>query len=78
MLPFSDFLHFKDYSKAARGYVDDGKDDNPLTTMLTATLPAHAAPLTLTIETHAPSEPAATTRRSVHGLRRMVDSLGLA
>jgi hypothetical protein len=34
--------------------------------------------LTLTIETHASSEPAATTRRSVHGLRRMVDDLGLA
>jgi hypothetical protein len=46
--------------------------------MLTATLPQHRAPLTLTIETHAPSEPAATTRRSVHGLRRMLDRLGMA
>jgi len=41
-------------------------------------LPAREAPLTLTIETHAPSDPAATTRRSVHGLRRMIDSLAPA
>ncbi len=78
LLPFSDILHFKDYSNAARRFVAVGEGDIPFTTLLAATLPAHAAPLTLTIETHAPSEPAATTRRSVHGLRRMVDSLGLA
>ena len=78
LLPFSDILHFKDHSNAARRFVAVGEGDIPFTTLLAATLPAHAAPLTLTIETHAPSEPAATTRRSVHGLRRMVDSLGLA
>ena len=78
LLPFSDILHFKDYSNGARRLVAVGEGDIPFTTLLAATLPAHAAPLTLTIETHAPSEPAATTRRSVHGLRRMVDSLGLA
>ena len=78
LLPFSDILHFKDYSNAARRFVAVGEGDIPFPTLLAATLPAHAGPLTLTIETHAPSEPAATTRRSVHGLRRMVDSLGLA
>lgn len=78
LLPFSDILHFKDYSNAARRFVAVGEGDIPFTPLLAATLPAHAAPLTLTIETHAPSEPAATTRRSVHGLRRMVDGLGLA
>jgi hypothetical protein len=36
------------------------------------------APLTMTIETHASSEPVATTRRSVSGLRRMVDGIRLA
>ena len=77
LLPFTDMLHFKDYSNAARRFVAIGEGDIPFTALLAATLPAHAAPLTLTIETHAPSEPAATTRRSVHGLRRMVDSLGL-
>jgi sugar phosphate isomerase/epimerase len=78
LLPFSDILHFKDYSNAARRFVAIGEGDIPFTTLLAATLPPHAAPLTLTIETHASSEPAATTRRSVHGLRRMVDDLGLA
>ena len=78
LLPFSDILHFKDYSNAARRFVAIGEGDIPFTALLAATLPPHAAPLTLTIETHASSEPAATTRRSVHGLRRMVDDLGLA
>jgi len=78
LLPFSDMLHFKDYSDAARQFVAVGEGDIPLAALLAATLPAHAAPLTLTIETHAPSEPAATTRRSVHGLRRIVDGLRLA
>jgi len=78
LLPYSDILHFKDYSNAARRFVAIGEGDIPFTALLAATLPPHAAPLTLTIETHASSEPAATTRRSVHGLRRMVDDLGLA
>jgi L-ribulose-5-phosphate 3-epimerase len=77
LLPFTDILHFKDYANAARRFVAMGEGDIPFTALLAATLPAHEAPLMLTIETHAPSEPAATTRRSVHGLRRMVDSLGL-
>jgi sugar phosphate isomerase/epimerase len=77
LLPFTDILHFKDYANAARRFVAMGEGDIPFTALLAATLPAHEAPLMLTIETHAPSEPAATTRRSVHGLRRMVDSFGL-
>ena len=77
LLPFTDILHIKDYANAAQRFVGLGEGDIPFTALLAATLPAHEAPLTLTIETHAPSEPAATTRRSVHGLRRMVDSLGL-
>jgi sugar phosphate isomerase/epimerase len=78
LLPFTDILHFKDYSNAARRFVPVGEGDIPFAALLAATLPAHEARLTLSIETHAPSEPAATTRRSVHGLRRMIDSLGLA
>ena len=78
LLPFTDMLHFKDYANAARRFVAMGEGDIPFAALLAATLPAHQAPLTLTIETHAPSDPAATTRRSVHGLRRMVDTLGLA
>jgi sugar phosphate isomerase/epimerase len=78
LLPFTDILHFKDYDNAARRFVAMGEGDIPFAALLAATLPAHAAPLTLTIETHAPTEPAATTRRSVHGLRRLVDGLGLA
>ena len=57
--------------------VSSGDGDIPIASLLAATLPAHQAPLTLTIETHAPSEPAVTTRRSVHGVRRMIDGLGL-
>jgi sugar phosphate isomerase/epimerase len=78
LLPFTDILHIKDYANAARRFVAAGDGDVPLATLLAATLPAREAPLTLTIETHASSEPVATTRRSVHGLRRMVDSIGLA
>ena len=78
LLPFSDMLHFKDYSNAAQRFVAMGEGDIPFPGLLAATLPEHQGPLTLTIETHAPSQPAETTRRSVHGLRRMVDGLGLA
>jgi sugar phosphate isomerase/epimerase len=77
LLPYSDMLHIKDYSNTARRFVGAGEGDIPLEPLLAATLPAHAAPLALTIETHASSEPAATTRRSVQGLRRMVERLGL-
>jgi sugar phosphate isomerase/epimerase len=77
LLPFTDILHFKDYANAERSFVAVGEGDIPFAALLAATLPAHEAPLTLTIETHAPSEPAATTRRSVRGLRRLADSLGL-
>jgi sugar phosphate isomerase/epimerase len=77
LLPFTDILHFKDYANAARRFVALGEGDIPFAALLSATLPAHEGPLTLTIETHAPSEPAATTRRSVHGLRQMADGLGL-
>ena len=78
LLPFSDILHVKDYNDAARRFVAVGEGDIPLKTLLAATLPTREAPLTLTIETHASSEPVATTRRSVNGLRRIVDSLSLA
>ena len=78
LLPFTDILHFKDYANAARRFVAIGEGDIPLATLLAATLPTHDANLTLTVETHASSEPAATTRRSIRGLRRMVDSIGLS
>jgi L-ribulose-5-phosphate 3-epimerase len=77
LLPFADILHIKDYANAAHRFVAAGEGDIPLATLLAATLPAREAPLTLTIETHASSEPVATTRRSVEGLRRMVDRIGL-
>ena len=78
LLPFTDILHIKDYDNAARRFVAAGEGDIPFATLLAATLPTHEAPLTLTIETHAPAEPVATTRRSVNGLRRIVDRIGLA
>jgi L-ribulose-5-phosphate 3-epimerase len=78
LLPFTDILHFKDYANEARRFVAVGEGDIPFASLLAATLPTHDAPLTLAIETHAPSEPAATTRRSLHGLRRIVDNIGLA
>jgi sugar phosphate isomerase/epimerase len=77
LLPFTDILHIKDYANALRRFVAVGEGDVPLKALLAATLPAHETPLTLTIETHAPSEPVATTRRSVEGLRHMLDGIGL-
>jgi len=77
LLPFTDILHVKDYANAARRFVAVGDGDIPFASLLAATLPAHAAPLALTIETHAPSDPTATTRGSIRGLRRMLDSLEL-
>ena len=78
LLPSTDILHIKDYANAARRFVAAGEGDIPIAALLAATLPARTAPLTLTIETHASSEPIATTRRSVSGLRRMLDCIGLA
>jgi len=78
LLPFTDILHFKDYSSATGRVVAVGEGDLPIAGLLAETLPAHGGPLTLTIETHAPSEPAATTRRSVKGLRRIVERLPLS
>jgi sugar phosphate isomerase/epimerase len=77
LLPFTDILHIKDYANAAGRFVAVGEGDLPIATLLAVTLPAREAPLTLTIETHASSEPSATTRRSVNGLRRIVDCLKL-
>jgi sugar phosphate isomerase/epimerase len=77
LLPFADMLHIKDYSEAAGRLVAVGEGDIPIAALLAATLPVHKAPLALTIETHAGHDPAATTRRSVSGLRRMVDLLPL-
>lgn len=77
LLPFTDILHFKDYSNAARRFVAVGEGDIPFAALLAATLPAHAQPLMLTIETHAPYDPVTTTRRSVQGLRRLIDGLRL-
>jgi sugar phosphate isomerase/epimerase len=78
LLPFTDVLHIKDYSNAACRFVAVGEGDIPIATLLAATLPSHEAPLTLTIETHASSEPVATTRRSVNGLRRVLDYMRYA
>ena len=78
LLAFTDMLHIKDYSDAAGRFVAVGEGDIPIASLLAATLPGRDAPLTLTIETHAPSQAAATTRRSVEGLRRAVDGITLA
>jgi sugar phosphate isomerase/epimerase len=77
LLPFADILHMKDYADAARRFVAIGEGVIPLAALLAATLPAREAPLTLTIETHASSEPLETTRQSVSGLRRMLDRIEL-
>ena len=78
LLPFTDILHIKDYANAVRRFVAVGEGDIPIAALLGATLPTREAPLTLTIETHASFEPVATTRRSIIGLRRTVDLIGLA
>lgn len=78
LLPFTDILHIKDYANAARRFVAVGEGDIPIAALLAATLPTREAPLTLTIETHASSEPVATTRRSINSLRRAVDHMELA
>ena len=78
LLPFAEILHIKDYANAVGRFVAIGEGDIPIATLLAATLPTREAPLTLTIETHASSEPVAATRRSVSGLRRMVDFIRLA
>jgi sugar phosphate isomerase/epimerase len=78
LLPFTDILHIKDYANAARCFVAVGEGDIPIESLLAATLPTGEASLKLTIETHAPSEPVATTRRSVNGLRRALDRIRLA
>ena len=78
LLPFTDILHIKDYSNAAGRFVAVGEGDIPIASLLATALPTRETPLTLTIETHASSEPVATTRRSVNGLRRMVDRIGFA
>jgi sugar phosphate isomerase/epimerase len=78
LLPYTDILHLKDYSNAAQRCVALGEGDIPIANLLSETLPTHAAPVTLTVETHAPSDPVVTTRRSVHALRRLIDRLGLS
>ena len=75
LLPFSDMLHIKDYSEAAGRFVAVGEGDIPIAALLAETLPARETPLALIIETHAGYDPVVTTRRSVRGLRRMVDAL---
>jgi L-ribulose-5-phosphate 3-epimerase len=77
LLPYTDMLHIKDFSNAASHFVPVGEGDLPIAALLAATLPARKTPLTLTIETHAAADPAATTRRSVHGLRRAIDGIRL-
>ena len=78
LLPFTDILHIKDYANASGRFVAVGEGDIPIANVLAEALPTHAAPLTLTIETHAASDPVATTRRSVSGLRLAIDRIGLA
>jgi sugar phosphate isomerase/epimerase len=77
LLPFTDILHIKDYANAARRFVAVGEGDIPIEALLAATLPTREAPLKLTIETHASSDPVATTRRSVNGLRHLLDRIRL-
>lgn len=78
LLPFTDILHIKDYADARGCFVAVGDGDIPIADLLAEALPTHTGPLALTIETHAASEPAATTRRSVSALRGVLGRLGLA
>lgn len=75
LLPFADILHIKDYSNAQRSFVAVGEGDIPIADLLAEALPGRTAPLSLIIETHASSEPAATTRRSIDALRRVLDRI---
>lgn len=75
LLPFTDILHVKDYSTNSDQFVGLGEGDVPLATILTTALDGHSTPLTFTLETHAPSDPVGTTRRSIATLREIVSQL---
>ena len=75
LLPFTDILHLKDYSEASHRFVALGDGDIPNASLLSKTLSNHRAPLTLTVETHASSEPEETTRRSIRRTRDLIDAL---
>ena len=77
LLPHTDMLHFKDWSPVEKRFVALGEGEVPYRTILADALTGHEGPLTFTIETHAAYDPANVTRRSVPGLRRLIDSLPL-
>lgn len=67
----ADHIHFKDYSKAAQGFVTLGEGDIDVAGYVHALLKlAGERQLTFSIETHAKSDPLENTRKSLNHLRQ--------
>jgi sugar phosphate isomerase/epimerase len=70
VMPYVSLMHFKDYSVKARRTVPMGEGDVPYAALLRTCLKAtNDRALTLTVETHVPSDPVRATRASLAGLR---------
>jgi sugar phosphate isomerase/epimerase len=70
VMPFVTLMHFKDHDPDARRTRPVGEGCIPFAELLRVCFDAtNAAALTLTVETHVPSDPAGATRRSLAGLR---------
>ncbi len=72
----AEHIHFKDYSKAAGGFVTLGEGDVDLAGYISSLLSlAGDRQLTFSIETHAKSEPLENTRKSLNHLRQTLANL---
>lgn len=70
VMPYVSIMHFKDFSASAGRVVSLGAGDVPYATLLRTCLGAtNGRALTLTVETHVPSDPAQATRASLAALR---------
>ena len=72
----ADHIHFKDYSKAAKGFVTLGEGDVDVVGYIRSLLDlAGDRQLTFSIETHAKTDQLENTRKSLNHLRQTVASL---
>ena len=77
LMPWVDQMHFKDYDKASHAYVATGAGGVGYAQCLPPCLAAaRGRPLSLTVETHMPSEQPDATRRSLTALRRFASAAG--
>ena len=72
----ADHIHFKDYAKAAGGFVTLGEGDIDIAAYVRTILElAGDRQLTFSLETHAKSEPLANTLASLNHLRHVLAGL---